>query len=195
MARTKFSVLNSRQQSSVITQILNLIDYFSSIFPIRERKYLKNISREEGKIYWLDDLNKKVVAIGLVEHNHIFSTYETTFLPIGHIISTVNGLAENIINHILEDYQKDNIILLAKPSLADSFEYKNFDFIPFNPLELEKYLPDLSNYKTSYFNVSNEPLKNALIRKNYYVYIKLNFETKEKLLKIIPELKVKLISN
>lgn len=172
MAKKIFSVLPARHQSSVISQIHKLINYYSSIFPCRERNYLKKLSQTDGNIYWLEDDQKNVLSVVIIDPNYIFTLDGHKILPVGHIISKKPGSIEGLLKHIFSDYSDCNLMFIAKEFIAQSIDYTKYNLKQFNPIQLLDNLPEIANISTNYFNVSNEKFVEALARKENSVFFK-----------------------
>lgn len=179
MAQSKFSILSTRNQSSLVSQLHKLINYYGSIFPTRERTYLKKLSQQDGSIYWIEDDSKKLVAASIVDANYKIDLKGLELIPFGHTISKQLGTMERILKHVFNDYANQNLILFLKPLIAGSMELFKYDLIELNVSDLIEKTPKLANAKTDYFNVTGETLHSALARKENRVYLKLSPEGKE----------------
>jgi hypothetical protein len=173
MAFKSFSKLSSRNQSSLVSQLHKLIAYYGEIFSPRERVYLKNLSKTDGSIYWLEDDEKKLVAAAIVDHNYDFSLDGLSLKTLGHTVSRRPGQMDRILSHIFSDYEDSSMLLLSRPTIAASIQNDLFDLIPFSPVDLVKLWPELANTKTDYFNITKETLAEGMGRKNHYLYLKI----------------------
>lgn len=174
MAYKSFSKLSSRNQSSLVSQLNQLISYYGEIFCPRERVYLKNLSKTEGTIYWLENEDKKLVAAAIVDKNYTFTANGVTLTTLGHTISKRPGQMDRILTHIFSDYQDNSLVLLCRPGIAEGIQTQIFDLVPMTALELTTYWPELAHIQTDYFNTSKETLAQGMDRKQHYIYIKLS---------------------
>lgn len=188
MAYKSFSNLTSRNQSHIISQLYKLINYYGSFFCTRERSYLKELSKKDSSIYWLEGQKHTLVASAIVDENHSIKTKVGNFKIFSHTISTHPGQMDRILQHVIADHKDDSLIFLGKEFMADSMELHNYGFIGVDPVELLEKWPELGTYKTSFFNVQNESLASGTSRKQYKIYFKLHPEAKQKMSQEVPEL-------
>lgn len=120
MANKSFSKLTSRNQSSLVSQLHKLISYYSGIFCSRERIYLKNLAKNDGSLYWIEDDAKKLMAIALIDPNYKFNVLGFDLITLGHTISNKSGQMERLLHHIFTDFEDKTINLICKPFVADS---------------------------------------------------------------------------
>jgi hypothetical protein len=172
MAFKSFKSLTTRNQSSLITQLHKLINYYGDTFCPRERNYLKNLSSTDGSIYWLEDDNRKMVAVALVDPNYIFEADGITVRTLGYTISRRQGQMDRILSHIWSDYEEDTIGLFSRKSLVGSLDLEFLNLIELTPLELDSVWPQLAQIKSDYFNLSSESLVQGLSRKDYNLYVR-----------------------
>lgn len=171
MANKSFSKLTARNQSFLVSQLHKLINYYSGIFCSRERVYLKNLTKIDGSIYWVEGENKVLIAMAVLDPNYIFKSDGIEFTTMGHTISNKPGQMERIFHHIFTDFTNKSLSLICKPFVADSIAVKDYGMIGFNPVELTKYMPDIADIKTDYFNVT-ETLAEGLARKEHQIYFR-----------------------
>ena len=174
MAFKSFSKLSSRNQSSLVSQLHKLIAYYGEIFSPRERVYLKNLSKKDGSIYWLEDDEKKLVAATIVDHNYIFNINDINLKTLGHTVSKRPGQMDRILSHIFSDNEDSSMVLLSRPTIAASIQNELFDLIQFSPVDLVNLWPELANTKTDYFNITKGTLVEGMSRKNHHLYLKLS---------------------
>ncbi|MEI6728527.1 MAG: hypothetical protein WCK98_02685 [bacterium] len=182
MAQKSFSKLSTRNQSTLVSQIYKLINYYSSVFPTRERIYIKKLSKDDGNIYWVEDTEKELIATAIVDPNHSFNVAGVNLLTFGHTISKRLGQMERILNHIFTDYDDKSVALLAKPFVAQSIGFSDFGLVEFKPHELTDLWPEFAGMKTDYFNVHGESLVSALGRKEHSLFVKLTPKDLEKVI-------------
>jgi hypothetical protein len=192
MAQKSFSKLSTRNQSTLVSQIYKLINYYSSVFPTRERVYIKKLTKDDGNIYWVEDTEKELIATAIVDPNHSFQVGNVNLLTFGHTISKRLGQMERILNHIFTDYDNRSLALVAKSFVAESIGFRDFGLVEFKPHELTDLWPEFSGLKTDYFNVHGESLVSALGRKEHSLFVKLIPEDLDKVIKTNPNLKDKL---
>jgi len=171
MANKSFSKLTSRNQSSLVSQLHKLINYYSGIFCSRERVYLKNLTKTDGSVYWIEDEAKKLMAVAIMDPNYKFNVLGFDLVTIGHTISNKSGQMERLLHHIFTDFEEKTLNLICKPFVADSMGVKDYQMIGLNSLELLEYFPELANTKTDYFNVT-ENLAVGLARKEHQIYFR-----------------------
>lgn len=176
MANKNFSKLSSRNQSALVSQLHKLICYYSSIFCTRERVYIKNLAKTDGNVYWLEDDNKNLMAVALLDPKYVFTALGIDFLTLGHTISNKSGQMERLLHHLFSDHDNRSLILLCKSFVAESLNFKEYKLVQFNPVELETIFPELSEITTDYFNVKNERLNQGMARKEHLAYIKFSDE-------------------
>jgi hypothetical protein len=187
MGYQKFSTLLARKKSNIVTQIFDLITYYGSIFPLRERTYIKELCEKNNNVYWFEnDERDTVLAASIVDPNHIFKYKEHELLPIGHVVSKKPGSIEHVLPRILSEHKHTNLMVIVKDFIAESVQYTKYSVKKFNPLELLEHLPELARSKTNYFNVENEIFYEALIRREECVFIKFKDDLREELTKNIP---------
>ncbi|MEM1311995.1 MAG: hypothetical protein AAGF07_00860 [Patescibacteria group bacterium] len=171
MAFKSFSKLSSRNQSSLISQLHKLIVYYGEIFSPRERVYLKNLSKVDGAIYWLEDDEKKLAAAAIVDQNYFFEVNGLTVKTLGHTVSKRPGQMDRILSHIFTDNEDSVMILLSRPAIAASLQHNLFKLIQFSPIDLITNWSELANTKTDYFNITKETLAEGMSRKNHHLYL------------------------
>lgn len=174
MANKCFTKLSARSQSSVISQLHKLINYYSSIFCTRERVYLKSLANQDGNIYWLEDDAKKISAFVLLDPNYHFQTPEIEFLTLGHTISSKVGEMDKLLYHVFTDHEEHSMFLLCKEFVGQSMEIQEYGMMNFNPIEIQEFLPEIADAQTDYFNVKHETLFGGMVRKNHHAFIKLS---------------------
>lgn len=194
MAYKKFSSLTSRNQSSLVTQIHKLINYYGGIFVPRERSYLKKLSNTSDSIYWLEDDERKLIAVSIIDPNYTFNVDGIELHTLGHTIAKRPGQMERIFNHIWSDYEEKSILLLCRQTLASVLELKELGLIPFKPTDLLIKWKNLATLNTDYFNMSDEDLYTGMERKQYGLYLKLTPQDQQKLQATNPDL-IQYISN
>jgi hypothetical protein len=172
MAFKSFKKLSSRNQSTLISQLHKLINYYSSIFATRERIHLKKISQQDGSIYWLEDDTKKLAASAILDPNYSFSIGPIHLKTLGHTISKRPGQMDRLLNHVFQDHKDNSIMFLCKPFVAESISSDEFDLTELTPVEMSQIWPELANIKTDYFNVKNESLSQGMSRKQHNAYFK-----------------------
>jgi hypothetical protein len=174
MANKCFTKLSARSQSSVISQLHKLINYYSSIFCTRERVYLKSLANQDGNIYWLEDDAKKISAFVLLDPNYHFQTPEIEFLTIGHTISSKVGEMDKLLYHIFADHEDQSMFLLCKEFVGQSMRIEEYGMMNFDPIEIQEVLPEIALGQTDYFNVKQETLFGGMVRKNHHGFIKIS---------------------
>jgi len=179
MAFNSFFKLNSRTQSGIITQLHKMIGYYGEVFSARERIYLKNLSKSEKAIYWLENENKKLLASALVEPDYIFKLKDMNLITVGHTISTHTGQINRILAHIWNDYGNSSLALIIRPFIANAIDLACLNVKAFDFESLRRFWPELACIKTDYFNVKNEELADGLKRKCTSIYICLCEKDKE----------------
>lgn len=182
MANKSFSKLTSRNQSSLVSQLHKLISYYSGIFCSRERIYLKNLAKNDGSLYWIEDDAKKLMAIALIDPNYKFNVLGFDLITLGHTISNKSGQMERLLHHIFTDFEDKTINLICKPFVADSMGVTDYKMVGFNAVELAQYFSDLANVTTDYFNVT-ETLAEGLARKEHQIYFRFAQSDLEKIKK------------
>jgi hypothetical protein len=188
MAFKSFKKLSPRNQSSTISQLHKLIKYYGEIFCPRERSYLKELSKQDRSIYWVEDESKKLVAAAIVEPKYIFDIEGHFFKTLGYTVSKRPGQMERIFSHILDDYEEDNLIFMCRKSLASSLQTEKLGMVKLTSTQLMEFLPELAYLKTDYFNVKNEPLALGMERRQNDMFLKLNDEARQDLLAKKPKL-------
>jgi hypothetical protein len=173
MAFKSFSKLSSRNQSSLVSQLHKLIAYYGEIFSPRERVYLKNLSKKDGSIYWLEDDEKKLVAAAIADHNYTFIVNDLEVKTLGHIVSKRPGQMDRILSHVFADNEDSIMILLSRPAVAASIQNELFNLIQLTPVDLITLWPELANIKTDYFNITKETLVEGMNRKNHHLYLRI----------------------
>lgn len=171
MAYKSFRTLTPRNQSSLVTQLHKLINYYGEIFCPRERSYIKSLTQHEDTIYWLEDDIKKIIAVAIVDPNYTVSTSYSDVAILGHTISKRPGQMDRILNHIWSDYEDKTLAIVCRKSLSSAFDSEELQLIEFTPLELSQYWPELANHQTNYFNLTEEKFVNGLNRKDYCIYV------------------------
>jgi hypothetical protein len=187
MANKSFSKLTSRNQSALVSQLHKLINYYSSIFCSRERIYLKNLTKVDGSVYWIEDEAKKLMAIAVLDPNYRFNVGGIDLVTLGHTISNKSGQMERLLHHIFTDFENTTLNLICKPFVADSIGIKDYDMVSFNSIELKELFPELAALKTDYFNVT-ETLAEGLARKEHQIYFRFCPKDLEKIQKSSPNL-------
>jgi hypothetical protein len=188
MAFKSFSKLSSRNQSSLVSQLHKLIAYYGEIFSPRERVYLKNLSKKDGSIYWLEDDEKKLVAAAIADYNYTFNINDLEVRTLGHIVSKRPGQMDRILSHVFSDNEDSIIILLSRPAVAASIQNEIFNLVQFTPVDLVTLWPELANTKTDYFNITKETLVEGMNRKNHHLYLKIPHDSLIKLKESKPQL-------
>ena len=171
MANKSFSKLTSRNQSSLVSQLHKLISYYSGIFCSRERIYLKNLTKTDGSLYWVEDDAKKIMAMAIIDPQYKFNVLGFDLITLGHTISNKSGQMERLFHHILTDFENKTLSLICKPFVADSIIVSNYNMVGLNSFELSQYFPELADIKTDYFNV-HESLSEGLARKEHQIYLR-----------------------
>lgn len=192
MAFNNFHRLPTRNQSSLVTQLHKLINYYGEIFPGRERSYLKNLSLIEKAVYWLEDEEKKMIAAAIIDPNHSIQVDGVDLTVLGYLISKRSGQIDRILAHIWSDYEDKSIVLFSRPSLAAAIDTENLGLVSLSSVEVVQLWPNLANIKTGYFNIQNENLVNAVDRKRYNLFLRITPADLLELSKTAPDL-VKLI--
>ncbi len=188
MAFKDFSKFSTRNQSSIISQLYSLIKYYGDFFCPRERVYLKELSKTEKNIYWLEGKDKKLVAAALLEPDHSFWLEGVELKPLGYTVSKAPGYMSRIFDHIFSDYEDQSIIFFCRRSLANSMEVSNYGLIHLTLSQLNDWAPELAQAKTNYFNVKNDTLIKGLERKQDEVYLRLSPSHKDALSGKYPKL-------
>jgi hypothetical protein len=173
MANKTFQKLTTRNQGNLVSQIHKMIKNYVDFFAIRERVYIKQLSKVDGSIYWLSDQNNELIAMAMLEPDHHFELDNFKFKTLGHVIAKKIGIIDRVISHIWEDHKDDNVIAFSRPSLSHALHTEDTLLIDFNPLELLENWPEMAKKTTSYFNVRNESVYQALSRKGQNLYLKL----------------------
>jgi hypothetical protein len=176
MANKTFSKLTTRNQGNLVSQIHKLIKNYVDFFAIRERVYIKQLSKVDGSIYWLSDQNNELIAMAMLEPDHEFELDGIKYKTLGHVIAKKIGIIDRIISHIWEDHKGSNVIAFSRPSLSHALHTEETTLIGFNPLELMENWPEMAKKTTNYFNVRNETVFQALSRKGQNLYLKLSPE-------------------
>lgn len=172
MAFKSFRTLTTRNQSSLVTQLHKLINYYGDTFCPRERNYIKNLSAVDGSIYWLEDDDKKMVAVAVVDPNYVFKAGDITVCSLGYTISRRQGQMDRILSHIWSDYESQTLALFSRKSLVGSLDLDFLNLIELTPLEISTHWKELSMIKTDYFNLSSESLEAGTARKGYNLYVR-----------------------
>lgn len=174
MANKTFSKLTVRNQGNLVSQIHKIIKNYVDFFAMRERVYIKQLSKLDGTIYWLSDQNNELIAMAMLEPEHHFELDGLEYRTLGHVIAKKIGIIDRIISHIWEDYKDDNVIAFSRPSLSHALHTNDTLLIDFSPAELLENWPEMAKKTTSYFNVRNETIYQALSRKAQNLYLKLS---------------------
>lgn len=174
MANKTFSKLTVRNQGNLVSQIHKIIKNYVDFFAMRERVYIKQLSKLDGTIYWLSDQNNELIAMAMLEPEHHFELDGLEYRTLGHVIAKKIGIIDRIISHIWEDYKDDNVIAFSRPSLSHALHTNDTLLIDFSPSELLENWPEMAKKTTSYFNVRNETVYQALSRKAQNLYLKLS---------------------
>jgi hypothetical protein len=174
MANKTFQKLTTRNQGNLVSQIHKMIKNYVDFFAIRERVYIKQLSKLDGSIYWLSDQNNELIAMAMLEPDHQFELDNFQYKTLGHVIAKKIGIIDRVISHIWEDHKNDNVIAFSRPSLSHALHTDDTILIDFNPLELLENWPEMAKKTTSYFNVRNESVYQALSRKGQNLYLKLS---------------------
>jgi hypothetical protein len=172
MAYKSFRTLTPRNQSSLVTQLHKLINYYGEIFCPRERAYLKSLTQNDGSIYWLEDDSKKIIAVAIIDPNYSLQASEVELKLLGHTISKRPGQMDRIFHHIWSDYEDETIAVVCRKSLSTAFDVEDLKLIELNPTEISQHWKELGEVETGYFNLTDEKLIDGLIRKDYCLYIK-----------------------
>jgi hypothetical protein len=186
MANKTFTKLTTRNQGNLVSQIHKMIKNYVDFFAIRERVYIKQISKIDGSIYWLSDQNNELIAMAMLEPDHQFELDKFKFKTLGHVIAKKIGIIDRVISHIWEDHKDDNVIAFSRPSLSHALHTEENQLIDFNPLELLENWPEMARKTTSYFNVRNESIYQALSRKGQNLYLKLSTTQEEEFKNAFP---------
>jgi hypothetical protein len=174
MANKTFQKLTTRNQGNLVSQIHKMIKNYVDFFAIRERVYIKQLSKLDGSIYWLSDQNNELIAMAMLEPDHQFELDNFQYKTLGHVIAKKIGIIDRVISHIWEDHKEDNVIAFSRPSLSHALHTDETILVDFNPLELLENWPEMAKKTTSYFNVRNESVYQALSRKGQNLYLKLS---------------------
>jgi hypothetical protein len=174
MANKTFSKLTTRNQGNLVSQIHKMIKNYVDFFAIRERVYIKQLSKKDGSIYWLSDQNNELIAMAMLEPDHTFELDGIEYKTLGHVIAKKMGIIDRVISHIWEDHKENNVIAFSRPSLSHALHTEETILVDFNPLELLENWPEMAKKTTSYFNVRNESIYQALSRKGQNLYLKLS---------------------
>jgi hypothetical protein len=174
MANKTFQKLTTRNQGNLVSQIHKMIKNYVDFFAIRERVYIKQLSKLDGSIYWLSDQNNELIAMAMLEPDHQFELDNFQYKTLGHVIAKKIGIIDRVISHIWEDHKDDNVIAFSRPSLSHALHTDETVLVDFNPLELLENWPEMAKKTTSYFNVRNESVYQALSRKGQNLYLKLS---------------------
>lgn len=174
MAHKTFSKLTVRNQGNLVSQIHKLIKNYVDFFAIRERVYIKQLSKIDGSIYWLSDQNNELIAMAMLEPDHEFELDGIKYKTLGHVIAKKTGIIDRVISHIWEDHKNYNVIAFSRPQLSHALHSEGESIIAFNPIELMEFWPEMAKKTTSYFNVRNESVYQALSRKGQNLYLKLS---------------------
>lgn len=160
-----------RNQGTLVGNIKNLISSRSEFFPVRPRKYLKEILQIDGSVYWLSQ-GKEVTAIALVEPKYRLQLDGLSLVTVGHIIGKTGYHIDSVLTHVLGDNSEHVKIIFMKPNLARSLDLEyTYRFIGFSPLQLLTVWPALANLKTDYFN-STEILAQSLDLRKMNLYLR-----------------------
>jgi hypothetical protein len=174
MANKTFQKLTTRNQGNLVSQIHKMIKNYVDFFAIRERVYIKQLSKLDGSIYWLSDQNNELIAMAMLEPDHQFELDNFQYKTLGHVIAKKIGIIDRVISHIWEDHKEENVIAFSRPSLSHALHTDETTLVDFNPLELLENWPEMAKKTTSYFNVRNESVYQALSRKGQNLYLKLS---------------------
>lgn len=184
MAYKNIHKLTARRQGEVIGQIFRLITCYNDFFVPRPRVYIKEISKENNSIYWLQNSKTdEVSAVAIMDTKHVLECINLKFYILGHTITKVGNQMNNIMDHILGDYQDSNIIYFSKAIFGEAIgAFEKYNFIPFDCQEIESNFPSLGQLTTEYFGIgTGEKIIDAMKRKGYTAYIKFSEETYEKI--------------
>lgn len=175
MAFKSVKNITLRNQGTLVSNIKNLISSKSILFPIRSRKYIKDILQSDGNVYWLV-CDKSLSAIAFVEPKYRFEIDGLHVVTIGHLIANNSCQVDSILTHILGDNQEYLKIIFMRPTLAQALDLQvTYKFFELNPLQLKQYWPSLANLKTDYFN-STEFLAEALELRKMNIYLRIEKE-------------------
>jgi hypothetical protein len=188
MAYKSFRTLTPRNQSSLVTQLHKLINYYGEIFCPRERAYIKSLSQNDGAIYWLEDDAKKIIAVAIVDPNYELAVDDIEIHLLGHTISKRPGQMDRILHHIWSDYEDQTIAVLCRKSLTSAFDIEDLKLIELSAHEIVQYWPALGQATTSYFNLSNEKIIEGLARKDYTLFMKFSDQDLAKIKSTKPDL-------
>ncbi len=186
MANKTFQKLTTRNQGNLVSQIHKMIKNYVDFFAIRERVYIKQLSKLDGSIYWLSDQNNELIAMAMLEPDHKFELDNFEYKTLGHVIAKKIGIIDRVISHIWEDHKGENVIAFSRPSLSHALHTEDTQLVDFNPLELLENWPEMAKKTTSYFNVRNESVYQALSRKGQNLYLKLSPDNETEFAKSYP---------
>jgi hypothetical protein len=172
MANKSFSKLTTRNQGNLVSQIHKLIKNYVDFFVMRDRIYIKNLSKIDGSIYWIADTSNELVAMALLEPDHHFELDGVMYKTLGHVISRKIGVIDRIISHIWEDHKDHSLVAFSKQNLSHALTATNPDIVEFTAIELLESWPAMASRNTDYFNVRNETTLQAMIRKSQNLYVK-----------------------
>jgi hypothetical protein len=183
--------LTIRRQGEIVGQIYKFICCYSDFFVPRTRVYLKEVSKVEDTMYWLENAKtNEVTAIALVEPKYKINIDGIEIITVGHTLSKINNQMPNILDHLLGDYQDKSIMILSRSLFAGAMQLEEkYGFVSYSPDLINIKWPDLAGQVTDYFNLaSGETLFHGLNRKGYNVYLRLLPIDIQKLKKKNPEL-------
>jgi hypothetical protein len=197
MALKNIFKLTKRRQGELVGQIFKTIYCYTEFFVSRPRVYLKEVAQQLDTIYWLENLKTgEVTSMAILEPKYIFSISDITLHTFGHTISKVPNQIQNILDHILGDYDKTSLMFFSRSLFADAMQLQEkYNFLSFTPAQLQEIWPELSNQQTDYFNLSTgESINAGCTRKNYNIYLRLHDNDLDFLAKNNPSLYEKLQS-
>jgi len=172
MAYKSFRSLTPRNQSSLVTQLHKLINYYGEIFCPRERTYIKSLTQHDGSVYWLEDDVRKIIAVAIIDPNYSFKLNDFDVKVLGHTISKRPGQMDRILHHIWSDYEDDTIAIVCRKSLTSAFDVSDLNLVELTSLEISENWTELADYRTNYFNLSDERVSDGLNRKDYCIFVK-----------------------
>lgn len=182
MAYKNIYNLPVRRQGEVIGQVFRLITCYNEFFAPRPRVYIKELAKSPNSIYWLQNSKtEEVTTIAIIDKNYSFTSNDIKFHILGHTITKMANQMHNILEHLLGDHHKDNLIYFSKEIFGKAVGIcENYGFIPFSVMELQEFFPNIATYSTSYFGIdAGEKICTAMERKEYLAYVRLSVETLE----------------
>ena len=180
MANSDFSKLSDRNQSKLVSDIYKEISSFTESFPLRKRVYIRDMSKMPNNIYWLQDSSSKLAAFAFLDSNYIFKIGNIQLHTFSHTIAKKPGYMNRLLSHIFEERKEQDLILICKDFVYNTFNITNDIFIPLNPDQLEERWSELATLKTDFFG-ANEDFLSGVKRKKQMVYLKLTSNTKKQL--------------